>query len=144
MQMASLFCILLIVAVSGCITAPELGRTALIGTTAAEENALGEQTYRDVLARAQTSNNERWKAILQRAGERIATVARQPGFQWQFTLLESRERNAFCLPGGKVALSTGIFLLAETEAAVAAILAHEAAHAIARHAGQRMTLVLGR
>jgi predicted Zn-dependent protease len=58
---------------------------------------------------------------------------------WEFKVLESREVNAFCLPGGKVAFYTGIFPVLENEAGLAAVMGHEIAHATARHGGQRIT-----
>jgi predicted Zn-dependent protease len=65
-----------------------------------------------------------------------------PGLQWEFNVIESDEANAFCLPGGKVAVYTGILPLAQTEAGLAAVIGHEVAHAVARHAGERMSQAL--
>lgn len=122
-----------------CVTTPETGRSAFILTSEAQENALGLQAYQEVLQKEQLSTNARWNALIQRVGQRIAQAANKPSFQWQFRLIESKEMNAFCLPGGKVAFYTGILPIAQNEAGVAAIMGHEVAHATARHGGQRIT-----
>jgi predicted Zn-dependent protease len=136
------FCFIL--SLSACVTTPESGRKAFIVTSESEEMHLGEQAYQEVLQKERPSTNQRWNEILQRVGRRIAAVANKPEYRWQFRLIESKEKNAFCLPGGKVAFYTGIFTPAQNEAALAAVMGHEVAHATARHAGQRMTLALGK
>jgi predicted Zn-dependent protease len=128
---------------AGCVTVPETGRKAFLLTTPAEEAQLGEQAYREILSKERESRDPRWNAIVQRVGARIAAAANQPGFRWEFRVLESKEPNAFCLPGGKVAFYTGIFPVAGNEAAIAAIMGHEVAHATLRHGGQRMAAHLG-
>ena len=133
----------LIFLLSGCITNPETGRSAFILTSESEENQLGTQAYQEVLAKERISGDGRMTEMLQRVGARIAAVANRPSFQWEFRLIESNQKNAFCLPGGKVAFYTGILPVAQTEAAVAAIMGHEVAHATARHGGQRITVAMG-
>ena len=76
--------------------------------------------------------------MVQRVGERIAAVADDPGFAWEFTLVNSAEKNAWCLPGGKVAVYTGILEITQDEDGLAAVMAHEIAHAIAQHGAERM------
>lgn len=127
----------------GCVTTPETGRRAFVLTSEAEEAKMGEQAYREILAKEKTSTNARWNAILQRVGQRIAQAAQKPNFHWEFRLIESTQKNAFCLPGGKVAFYTGIFPIAKNEAGLAAIMGHEVAHATARHGGQRISVALG-
>ena len=65
-----------------------------------------------------------------------------PHLNWEFKLIESPQKNAFALPGGKVAVYTGIMEVAKNEAGLAAIMGHEIAHAIARHGAERMTQML--
>ncbi len=132
-----------ILALPGCVTNPETGRSVFIVTSEAEEGQLGEQAYREVLQKERLSNNSRLNALIQRVGARISAAANKPDFAWEFKLIESNQKNAFCLPGGKVAFYTGIFPVAENEAGVAAIMGHEAAHATLRHGGQRITIALG-
>lgn len=140
MKNAALFLGFLLV---GCVTTPESGRTAVILTSEAQENALGDQAFQEIIAKESLSSNGRWRRILERVGQRIAAASKAQGFNWEFRLIESKEKNAFCLPGGKVAFYTGIFPVALNEAGLAAVMGHEAAHATARHAGQRLTLAFG-
>lgn len=137
---AALFCGLGLV---GCVTNPETGKSSFIITSEAEENQLGRQAYAEVLQKERLSQNPQLNAMIQRVGKRISAVANKPSFQWEFRLIESPQKNAFCLPGGKVAFYTGILPVAANEAGVAAIMGHEVAHATARHGGQRMSVALG-
>lgn len=87
-----------------CVSLPGSDRKAFIVTSAAQEAAMGEEAYRDLLRR-KVSNDPRMNAILQRVGKRIAAASPVSDFQWEFKLIESKEMNAFCLPGGKVAFT---------------------------------------
>ncbi len=132
-----------LVLLCACVTNPYSGSRSLILTSEEEENQLGVKAFEEVLSQERLSTNARWTQILSRVGQRIASVSGNSNFSWEFRLIESKEKNAFCLPGGKVAFYTGIFPVAQNEAAIAAIMGHEVAHATARHAGQRMTMAFG-
>lgn len=111
-----------------------------------EENQMGADAYKEVLASEKRCTDAEANAMIERVGKRLAAVV--PGgdkFAWEFTLLESEQVNAFCLPGGKVAFYTGILAYCQNEAAVAAVMGHEIGHAVARHGGKRMTqgVILG-
>ena len=127
----------------GCVTMPETGKRVLILTSESEENQMGVQAYQEVLRKERTSKDARLNTILQRVGDRIKKVANRPDYQWQFTLIDSKEQNAFCLPGGKVAFYTGILPIAQNEAGIATVMGHEVAHATQRHGGQRITQSMG-
>jgi len=118
-------------------TSPE--RKPLILTSQAQENKLGEDAYKDVLSKEKRSTDAQATAMLERVGKRLAAAAPDMGFKYEFVLLESKTVNAFCLPGGKVAVYTGILPYCQDEAGLATVLGHEIAHAIARHGGERMT-----
>lgn len=128
---------------AGCVTTPETGRSAFIVTSEQEENQMGREAYAQILAKEKESTDVRLKNMLQRVGSRIAKASNHPEYKWEFKLIESKEANAFCLPGGKVAVYTGILPYARNEAGLAAVLGHEVAHATARHGGQRITMALG-
>ena len=105
-----------------------------------EENQMGAEAYQEVIASEKRCTDAEANAMIERVGRRLAAVV--PGgekFAWEFTLLESDQINAFCLPGGKVAFYTGILAYCQNEAAVAAVMGHEIGHAVARHGGKRMT-----
>ena len=71
-------------------------------------------------------------------GKRIAKAS-GASYDWEFTLIESKNVNAFCLPGGKIGVYTGILKIAKTNAGLAAIMGHEVAHATARHSNERVS-----
>jgi len=141
--MKTLLLLLALFSFSGCVTNLETGKTAFIVTSEAEEAQLGKQAYQETLKKERLSGDSRLNALIQRVGARISAVANRPDFAWEFRLIQSNQKNAFCLPGGKVAFYTGILPVAENEAGVAAIMGHEVAHATLRHGGQRITIALG-
>ena len=77
--------------------------------------------------------------MVQRVGRRIAAVAELPGANWEFVVFDSKEANAFCLPGGKVGIYTGILPITKDEAGLATVIGHEIAHAVARHGAERVS-----
>ena len=127
-----------------CQTAPISGRQRLILFPESEENALGAQSYTEILSESRLSKDKADVSRIQAIGENIADVTEKGDeYDWEFNLIQEDEVvNAFCLPGGKVAVYTGILNLAETDAELATVMAHEIAHAIARHGGERMTQLL--
>lgn len=127
----------------GCRSTPVTGRPQLVFIPKSMEMSLGEQSYADVISKSTASQNAAWVQAVQRTGERIASVANAPGFQWEFRLLASPTQNAFCLPGGKVAIYEGIVPLCENEAGLAVVMSHEIAHALARHGAERMSQQAG-
>ena len=127
----------------GCVTNPETGKKAFLLTSEGDEMRLGEQAYQEVLKSNQLSKRKDWDEVLQRVGKRISQAANKPSFAWEFRLIESKEKNAFCLPGGKVAVYTGILPILKNEAGMAAVIGHEVAHATLRHGGQRLSANLG-
>ncbi|MDD4973457.1 MAG: M48 family metallopeptidase [Bacteriovorax sp.] len=138
--MKKIFCILIITAfTSACSTTPISGKQAFLLTSSETENQQGEEAYRDILAKEKVVTGTREAKMVEAIGKRIAAIANQPDFKWEFKTLQSDTPNAFCLPGGKVAVYTGIFKYAKNEAGLATVMGHEIGHAIARHGGQRMT-----
>lgn len=127
----------------GCRSTPMTGRPQLVFIPKSMEMSLGEQSYADVLSKSTPSQNQAWIDAVHRTGQRIAAVANAPGFQWEFRLLASPTQNAFCLPGGKVAIYEGIVPLCENEAGLAVVMSHEIAHALARHGAERMSQQAG-
>jgi len=77
--------------------------------------------------------------MLDRVAARIAAVSDEKDFKWEWVLIESDEVNAWCMPGGKMAVYTGILPVLQNEAALAAVLGHEVAHATERHGKERYT-----
>lgn len=102
----------------------------------AEINAQAEKAYAEVKAKSKMSNNAEWNAMVQRVANRIAKASGE-NFKWEYVLIDSPEVNAWCMPGGKIAVYTGIMPVLKTEGALAAVLGHEVAHATLRHGKQR-------
>jgi len=98
---------------------------------------MGLATYRQVLKKAKLSTDPVATEQVRRVGRRIAEATGRTDYQWEFNLIEDKQVNAFCLPGGKVAVYTGILPVTRDDAHLAAVLGHEVAHAIARHGGER-------
>lgn len=126
-------------ALTGCRSVPVTDRTQLMLTSSSYENRLGEEAYAEYKAQYPRSTNAEYNQALARCGKAIVEVAGQKDFNWEFLVLESSTQNAFCLPGGKVAVYSGIMDLMNNEAELAFVVAHEIAHAIARHSGERIS-----
>jgi predicted Zn-dependent protease len=93
-----------------------------------------------VKSQSKISSDPEANAMLQRVGKRIAAVSERPDYKWQFVLIdEAKTVNAFCLPGGRVAFYTGILPITKDENGMAVVMAHEVAHALARHGAERMS-----
>lgn len=103
----------------------------------AEINASAAKSYQEVKSKSKYSTNAEWTAMVQRVAHRIAVASGETGFKWEAVLIESPEINAWCMPGGKIAVYTGIMPVVKNEAALAAVLGHEVAHATRRHGMQR-------
>ncbi len=115
-----------------------VGCASLPGSDPSEEevNAQALKAYDDMKAKAQRSHNAEWTTMVNRVANRIA-AASQENFQWEVMLIEDKTPNAWCMPGGKMAVYTGIMPVLKTEAALAAVMGHEVAHATRRHGLQR-------
>ncbi|HEY7163716.1 MAG TPA: M48 family metallopeptidase [Candidatus Binatia bacterium] len=138
--MKRLAIILLALALSDCVSAPYTGRRQLMLVGEADEIATGQQAYRQVMRESVTTDDPRAFPIVRRVGERIADAANKPEYKWEFRVINDPDMvNAFCVPGGKVAVYTGIFPAAHDEAGLAVVLGHEVAHALLRHSGERMS-----
>jgi metalloendopeptidase OMA1, mitochondrial len=125
---------------AGCASAPYTGRSQLMLVSEGQEVASGEQAYRHILRDSVLSEDSETLRIVRRVGERIARAADKPEYHWDFRMINDPEMiNAFCVPGGKVAVYTGIFPVARDEAGLAVIMGHEVAHALLRHSGERMS-----
>jgi predicted Zn-dependent protease len=126
-----------------CSQAPVTGRSQLMLVSPEQEGSLGLNAYENILQKERVSQDQVLNQILQTVGWRIANAAQRPDFDWEFTLIENdKVANAFCLPGGKVFVYTGILEYTEDETGLATVIGHEVAHAMARHGAERMSLTL--
>lgn len=124
---------------TGCRQVPVTGRRQLLLQPENKEVEMGISAYSEVMATERVSSDRQAAELVNRVGQRIAKAADRPDFQWEFRLIASSEQNAFCLPGGKVAVYEGILPICQNEAGLAVVMSHEIAHALARHGGERMS-----
>lgn len=129
-----------------CSTVPGTGRRTLNLVDLDTAMQLGEESYTEMTGSAPVITSGPDYEMVQRLGERIAAAAVRlypdpsAQFEWEIKLIdEPNTANAWCLPGGKMAVYTGILPVTQTEEALAAVVGHEVAHAVARHGSERMS-----
>src|SRR5687767_1071866 len=134
---------------TGCATNPYTKRWQLLMVPQSYEANLGAQAYQDVLSspKVKISDNPSEVTPVQRVASRIIEAAKKSkyadsakDFKWEVAVIkDDGTKNAFALPGGKIAVYTGIFPVADNESGLAAIMGHEVVHALARHGSERMS-----
>ncbi|HKW94957.1 MAG TPA: M48 family metallopeptidase [Methylomirabilota bacterium] len=141
--LAALALAIVALAPSGCETVPYTGRHQLQLVSPDEEAQMGVQSYQQIVGKATLSNDASNNALVQRVGSRIAAVTGLD-YKWEFRLIaDDKQANAFALPGGKVAVYTGILPITRDESGLAAVLGHEIGHVLARHGGERLSQQMG-
>jgi predicted Zn-dependent protease len=142
--LSSLVLLGLAIAPLGCETVPYTGRHQVQFVSAAEEAQMGVQAYQDIVSKKTLSTDPQVNAMVQRVGSRIVAVTDLSSYQWEFRVIQDdTQANAFALPGGKVAVYTGMLPITRDEAGLAAVLGHEIAHVLARHGGERLSQQMG-
>lgn len=124
----------------GCTgQAPVTHREQLLLISPSEEMAMGEKSYKEFLSKAKISTDKVQTERIRRIGKRIAVAANRKDYNWEFNLIDDKQVNAFCMPGGKVVVYTGILPIAKNDDQLATVMSHEIAHALARHGAERMS-----
>ncbi|MGI4737399.1 MAG: M48 family metallopeptidase [Janthinobacterium lividum] len=136
---------------AGCATVPITGRRQLSLVPESEMNSLAVTQYKQTLGTAKLSTNAAEVAQVRRVGQRIQAAVEQyfrqqgqssqlDGYQWEFNLInDPKTVNAWCMPGGKVVVYSGILPLTRDDTGLAVVLGHEISHAVARHGAERMS-----
>ncbi|MBI2541033.1 MAG: M48 family metalloprotease, partial [Deltaproteobacteria bacterium] len=107
---------LLLVVLMSCTTAPYTGRSQLMFVSEGQETSMGEEAYRHGLRNSVLLRDYEAERIVRKVGERIARAANKPDYKWEFHVIDDPEMvNAFAVPGGKVAVYSGIFPAARDE-----------------------------
>lgn len=133
-----------------CSTVPLTGRKQLNIIPAGQMMSMSYQQYDDFLKQNKISADKNKTALVKKVGKKIQTAvetyfaqkklsAELQGYEWEFNLVESEEVNAWCMPGGKVVVYTGILPITKDETGLAVVMGHEVAHAIAEHGNERMS-----
>jgi predicted Zn-dependent protease len=126
--------------VGGCETVPITGRSQFQLVSGTDEIQMGSDAYKDILAKSKISTDPATNALVKRVGTRIAAATGRTELPWEFTVIDdSQTVNAFALPGGKVAVYTGILPITRDEEGLAVVLGHEVSHVMARHSAERIT-----
>lgn len=125
---------------SACSKVPYTGRQRAILVPWETEIQLGADAYREVLSAEKVVSSGENKDTVVRVGERVRkrTPSKWRKLDWSFSLIHADTVNAFALPGGKVAIYEGILPIMKTEAGMAAVVGHEAAHVVAQHGAERI------
>jgi predicted Zn-dependent protease len=144
--------VVLVTFVLACQSVPLTGRKQMVGLVSSDQMmAMSFQQYKGFLDSAkQVPSNKAEAQMVARVGERIKKAAENyliqqnlgyllNGYKWEFRTVESKELNAWCMPGGKVVFYTGILPICKTEDGIAVVMGHEVAHAIAEHGRERMS-----
>jgi len=133
-----------------CSTVPITGRSQLSLVSNQEVLALSLQQYNEYMSGAPLSKNQANTAMVTKIGQNIANAVAAyyevtgmssslSDFSWEFHLIADNQVNAFCMPGGKIVVYEGILPYTQNEAGLAVVISHEVAHAIAKHANERMS-----
>jgi metalloendopeptidase OMA1, mitochondrial len=123
---------------------PVTGRKQLVDISREQEAQLGYQSYQEILQTEQVVTSGQAPTLIRDIAARLIGAIHKidpnadPGFEWEANVIQSDQANAFALPGGKIAVYTGIFPVAQNADGLAVVMGHEIAHAIARHGAERM------
>jgi metalloendopeptidase OMA1, mitochondrial len=119
---------------------PETGEKKRVALSVDQESALGLQSFKEVLSQSQRIDSgaeiDMVRTVARRLIEQVDPESKK--FEWMVSLVDSDQVNAFCLPGGKIVVFTGILPVAKSPDGLAAVMGHEIAHATSRHGAQRM------
>ena len=128
------------------------GRNQLALLSEAELQQMAAQEYRQFLSQSQvvSSTNNKDAEMVRRVGQRITSAitsyytkqglaSELEGFKWEYNLVNDPAVNAWCMPGGKIVVYTGLLPVTRNEAALAVVIGHEVTHAIAKHGNERMS-----
>jgi predicted Zn-dependent protease len=144
--------ILAMMLVVACTQNPITGRNQLSLVSESEVQSMAKSEYQTFLSQNKvvSSNSSRDAEMVRRVGSRIASAITKyyteqglskelEGYQWEYNLVDNKEANAWCMPGGKIVVYTGLLPITQNEAALAVVLGHEITHAVAHHGVERMS-----
>lgn len=128
----------LVLLAAACARTPYTNRSQLILVSDAESAQLGAQAFQEVLRESDVLRSGPAVEQVLRVGRRIAAASGLDA-DWRFAVIDDDQQNAFALPGGKVAVYTGLLEVTQSDAGLAVVLGHEIGHVVARHGAERMS-----
>jgi predicted Zn-dependent protease len=126
-------------ALAGCAEAPVTGRQQLILVDEAQANQLGAEAWQQIKAEKPAAETSALQDRVDSIGKKLIAASGERGLDWEFQVFDDPTPNAFALPGGKIGVHSGMAQIAETDAQLAAVLAHEVGHVVARHPSEQMS-----
>jgi metalloendopeptidase OMA1, mitochondrial len=134
-----------LVFLGACVTTPVTGRKAFNPFPISNDKTIGAQSYAEVLGTLKVDDSRPEYAMVKRCVDRLVAVADDPGdFEWEVHLIDDPKTvNAWCMPGGKMAVYTGILPVTATETGLAVVMGHEIGHAVARHGTESIIQSVG-
>lgn len=147
-----LFAAIVALGFAGCSQNAITGKNQLTLYSEADIQSMAAQQYRQFLSenKVVSTSTSKDAEMVRRIGQRLTTAinnyysqkglsAELAGYQWEYNLVNSNEVNAWCMPGGKIVVYTGLLPITQNEAALAVVMGHEIAHALAKHGNERMS-----
>lgn len=150
MRVHHIFTVCALLILTSCTTVPVTGRSQLNIIPGSSMLSMSLQQYDTFLKEHKLSTNKEQADMVKHVGARIQAAveryfastgmsSRLSGYEWEFNLVEDKEVNAWCMPGGKVVVYTGILAVTQGEGGLAVVMGHEIAHAVAEHGNERMS-----
>jgi predicted Zn-dependent protease len=140
----------LLLLAAGCSVVPMTGRKQFTAIPSGQMTALGAESYQKVISENKLSDNARYTSMVNEVGRNVSSAVEEymrmnnmkdkiSEYSWEYNVIKSDAKNAFCMPGGKIAFYEGIMPICEDKNGVAVVMAHEVAHAIADHGNERLS-----
>jgi len=137
------FILALIFLIIGCVTTGPGGKKSIILIPTSEEIQIGKEVAQDVESSEKVLNNQTVQNYVNKVGQKVAKVCDRKDVKYKFKVLDNKEINAFACPGGFIYIYSGLLKIFDNEAQLAAVLAHEVGHVVARHSIKRLQAIYG-
>ncbi len=149
-NMSKFFAVLSVILLVACSTVPLTGRKQVLLVSDSEVLSSSLTQYDEYIKGTKISTDKDGVAMVARVGKKIADATEKylknsglsseiANFAWEFNLVDDNQLNAFCMPGGKIVVYTGLLSIVDSDDELAVVIGHEVAHAVAKHSNERMS-----